>query len=730
MLKILNVIPILDHPRTLFSPHPHLPPLRTRPAMPVARKGSNPVPVPSRTNTATARVPQLGRDVLDPFARHNMPIPPQFADDVKYMPTPRGSPKTGAKALPSDAQLPAQSSKVKPPGSPSKKSKTKKKQSQKSSLPAELVHARPRTSKPKSSGSRWPFELWILSFFAIYILAVCPSDSRLEHPICRALDSYQTYIPYKYLRYKLDNALGHPYVAPVVHQTAPYYHKAVHASTPLVMQAQTRWKRHVVPTVSRTASRMERWATPYALAAADAWHLRVDPYTYRLGRALRPYRRQAEKYTLITIRRMYLAWRAAEPRLTAAWEALMTVPPKVLNLALAAWEEYVDPPVRKMWARVEELAAGKGKTQRRKPQPTFGAYAQPVEDACDDDDEIGENIAVEAVDAPPAAPASQPPPPASTPAAADDVDSFLADLLNDPEDQAQSPEPAQEPEPEPSVSEEELARQRRLANIEKAKDKRAKFEEDFKEWQAKLERTIKEQTDDFIKTLEQERVEVYRAFTGKDSRLLSDVKALEDELTLALKSMNVYLEKISKEAKPQELPQLWAKLVDKVHTKVETRIQATENVVEELWQGVQNLEQGIINRAHEPIHFVSEDAQAQLGMPLAWLEDVTPADWRRFHDMKEYVKGIRQKFVEMQEGEHPQSPADPIVALFKRTQADVQDILTGFEVQFNEIRRRGEASFRQPETAARPAPPPSDTIIPLIGRGKEEVEHALRHEEL
>ncbi|EJD43697.1 hypothetical protein AURDEDRAFT_114512 [Auricularia subglabra TFB-10046 SS5] len=693
--------------------------------MPVARKGSNPVPVPSRTNTATARVPQLGRDALDPFARHNRPIPPQFADNVQYeAPTPKGSPKTGAKLLPSDAQLPAQSSKARPPGSPSKKSKTKKKASQKSSLPAELVHARPRTNKPKSSGSRWPIELWVLSFFAIYILAVCPSDSRLEHPICRALDSYQTYIPYSYLRYKLDNALEHPYVAPVVHQTAPYYHKAVHASTPLVNQVQTQWKRHVVPTVSRTVTRMERWATPYALAAADAWHLRVDPYTYRLGRALRPYRRQAEKYTLITIRRMYLAWRAAEPRLTAAWDALMTIPPMVLKPALAAWEEFVDPPVRKMWARVEELAAGKGKTQRRKPQPTFGAYAQPVEDNCDEDDV--EEIAVEAVDAPPAAPASQPPPPVASPVNVDDVDSFLAELLNDAGDEAESPEPAQEPEPEPSVSEEELARQRRLANIEKAKDKRAKFEEDFKEWQDKLEKTIEEQTEELIKTLEEERLEVYRAFTGKESRLVSDVKALEDELTLALKSMSAYLEKITKEADRKELPQLWSKLVDKVHAKVENRIHATENVVEELWQGVQNLEQGIINRAHEPIYFVSENAQAQLGMPLAWLEDVTPADWKRFHDMKERVKTVRQTFVDMQEGEHARSPADPIVALFKRTQADVQDILAGFEVQFNEIRRRGEASFKQPQTAD----PPSETIIPLIGRGKEEVEHALRHEEL
>ena len=35
-----------------------------------------------------------------------------------------------------------------------------------------------------------------------------------------------------------------------------------------------------------------------------------------------------------------------------------------------------------------------------------------------------------------------------------------------------------------------------------------------------------------------------------------------------------------------------------------------------------------LNRAHEVVHYVSEDAQAKLGMPLAWLEDVTPADWK------------------------------------------------------------------------------------------------------
>lgn len=59
--------------------------------MVVTRKASNPAPVPSRTNTSQNRPPQLrdnpnalAHDILDPFARRNGPIPPQFADNVQY----------------------------------------------------------------------------------------------------------------------------------------------------------------------------------------------------------------------------------------------------------------------------------------------------------------------------------------------------------------------------------------------------------------------------------------------------------------------------------------------------------------------------------------------------------------------------------------------------------------------------------------------------------------------
>lgn len=91
------------------------------------------------------------------------------------------------------------------------------------------------------------------------------------------------------------------------------------------------------------------------------------------------------------------------------------------------------------------------------------------------------------------------------------------------------------------------------------------------------------------------------------------------------------------------------------------------------------------------------------------------------------VKAVRQTFVEIQEGDHPRSPADPIIAFFKRTQADMQDVLAGFEVQFNEIRRKGEASFQQPNTGKAA---PEETIVPFIGRDPDEIKVALRHEEL
>ncbi|KZV91975.1 hypothetical protein EXIGLDRAFT_836737, partial [Exidia glandulosa HHB12029] len=320
--------------------------------MVVTRKSSTTMPVPSRTNTSQNRPPQLRDtqnaaelDILDPFARRNGPIPPQFADNVQYAkPT-----KSTAIVPPSQSALPRQ---VSAPASPSKsKQKSKKK---KNPLPSQLVHAQPRASSSKRSGRRWPVEIWVLVLFAVYIFTVCPTDTRHEHGICNAIDSYQSYIPYKYIRFQVDNALEHPYVAPVVHKTAPYYHDAVRTTTPYVVGAKKQWNSHVAPAVSRVLLRAERWATPYARAAAEGYHVRVDPHMYRLQKALRPYRRHAERYTLLTLRKVYLFWRAAEPRLQAGWDTLKTVPPLVIDPLMDAWQTWGDPHVRRMWARMQE----------------------------------------------------------------------------------------------------------------------------------------------------------------------------------------------------------------------------------------------------------------------------------------------------------------------------------------------------------------------------------------
>ena len=100
---------------------------------------------------------------------------------------------------------------------------------------------------------------------------------------------------------------------------------------------------------------------------------------------------------------------------------------------------------------------------------------------------------------------------------------------------------------------------------------------------------------------------------------------------------------------------------------------------------------------------LAERAQADLGIDYAWLDDVTYADWQRYHDL---MRGKHTKFTlltclifpaiayekydsdarTIANGTHPLSPEDPLVGAMSDTQDDAMTIIEGFQVRIRDLK--------------------------------------------
>jgi hypothetical protein len=105
----------------------------------------------------------------------------------------------------------------------------------------------------------------------------------------------------------------------------------------------------------------------------------------------------------------------------------------------------------------------------------------------------------------------------------------------------------------------------------------------------------------------------------------------------------------------------------------------------------------------------------------------------------------------IQNGSHPSPPIDPIPGAMRDLQLELQDVIAGFETRFRRIKRNGFKAFdfhpgdtmdeseshQSPEFSILPVPgeesnpttPILGSELPVVGRGKAEVEEALARAE-
>lgn len=116
-----------------------------------------------------------------------------------------------------------------------------------------------------------------------------------------------------------------------------------------------------------------------------------------------------------------------------------------------------------------------------------------------------------------------------------------------------------------------------------------------------------------------------------------------------------------------------------------------------------------------------------------WLADVTYHDWQRYHDLvgsgcfctlprtsRSLVCPVLESnnftdlAMSIQNGSHPSPPINPISDVMQELQAELQDVIAGFETRFRRIKRHGFKAFDSL---------PSDAI------GEEEAEQAIESPE-
>ncbi len=111
----------------------------------------------------------------------------------------------------------------------------------------------------------------------------------------------------------------------------------------------------------------------------------------------------------------------------------------------------------------------------------------------------------------------------------------------------------------------------------------------------------------------------------------------------------------------------------------------------------------------------------------------------------------------IQNGSHPSPPIDPVPSAMHDLQLELQDVIAGFETRFRRLRRNGSRAFDSlsgdamdeeteqvseshqspefsilpiPEDESNPATPILGSELPVVGRGKAEVEEAYARAEV
>jgi hypothetical protein len=274
-----------------------------------------------------------------------------------------------------------------------------------------------------------------------------------------------------------------------------------------------------------------------------------------------------------------------------------------------------------------------------------------------------------------------------------------------------APEPAPAPTDSSASTEEtpvedneteEEKENRRVAAATALAAKRAAIEAKHTEWEVKLH--------DLIASYKNEaggRLIAIRQAGGKQIMADPKINDMVDDLEKAgnkyLKGIEGYLSElnkgIDKKAKlGSDKRRIWDAVVTKVEEKFNEELKTLRSTVHDMYVNVVNEELELIRDWATEVKSVAEQGQMAVGLDYVWLDDVTARDWTRYHDLIKTYEAFAQDIQAIQAGSHELSPSsNPLVDILDDLDADVQDIVLGFESGLRRLRRVGDKELN-PDT--------------------------------
>ena len=211
---------------------------------------------------------------------------------------------------------------------------------------------------------------YLLLFFTIYFLSVCPGDAELKSPVCRGLSEYRRLILEPYIFPAVNKALSHPSILPYVDRARPFANQAIRIGTPVVSRTQLEWNHRIVPQWNKVivpqyhkylTPQLERVGAviqPYLFAVEEKYDTLLGPYVRVALSALEKSERAARPYIVMAANGTHSAYQTAKPYLRPLWQRVILILKRLLIFLRAQRRQFVDPHVARIWERVKELSRG------------------------------------------------------------------------------------------------------------------------------------------------------------------------------------------------------------------------------------------------------------------------------------------------------------------------------------------------------------------------------------
>lgn len=237
---------------------------------------------------------------------------------------------------------------------------------------------------------------------------MCPNDEKLKSPICRGLYEYRRLILEPYLLPPVQHALSHPVIAPYVDRAKPVVNRAIAITTPIAIRAHhewttkvvpqwdrfvvPQWQRHVVPQwkqhVIPHLERVEQKLQPYIIRVHLAYERRVEPRLHIAAYNLHKFQQHARPYVVLAAHKTYDGYQRAKPYAIPVLHKLQLLLVRISQFLGEKRRQFVDPHVKRIWERVNELSRGdvrpdadirQGFTATSRPSSAPGSSEAPLD---------------------------------------------------------------------------------------------------------------------------------------------------------------------------------------------------------------------------------------------------------------------------------------------------------------------------------------------------------------